>query len=109
MEVVWFTSQPEKRCHKLSPIPEVIEEDQDCSQISEEEEEKLPSLTAQAVELKQALIELTEICRKNIFTVQTQNSVGRLLQERYIMSESFLETFDFVLNNWKINWRVEHS
>lgn len=87
---------PEKRCHKLSPIPEVIEEDQDSSQTSEDEE-KLPSLTTQAVELKQALTELTKICRNHIFTVQAQNTVDRLLKERIVLEERHRSSLDEVM------------
>ena len=78
-----FTCQPKERSNKLSPIPETIEEDHECSQTSEDEE-KPPSITEQALELKQAMRELAEICGDHTAAVQTQNIVKRLEKERCV-------------------------
>lgn len=83
LDLFLFTSQPETRCDKLSPIPEASKEDQECSQTSEDEE-KPPSLTEQALELKQALRQLAEICGDQAASVQTQNTVKRLEKERFV-------------------------
>jgi len=76
----------EARCNKLSPIPETSEEDHECSQ-SSEDEEKLPSLTEQALELKQTMRQLAEIFGDQTASVQTQNTVKRLEKERVSMEE----------------------
>lgn len=82
LDLFLFTSQPESRCDKLSPIPEASEEeDQECSQTSEDDE-KPPSLTEQALELKQSLKQLAEICGDQAASVQMQNTVKRLEKER---------------------------
>lgn len=76
-----FTCQHEARSNKLSPIPETSEEDHECSQ-SSEDEEKLPSLTEQALELKQTMRQLAEIFGDQTASVQTQTTVKRLEKER---------------------------
>ena len=78
-----FTCQYEARSNKLSPIPETSEEDHECSQ-SSEDEEKPPSLTEQALELKQAMRQLAEICGDQTASVQTRITVKRLEKERYV-------------------------
>lgn len=82
-----FTCQPKERCNKLSPIPETIEGDSECSQ-SSEDEEKPSSITEQALELKQAMRELAEICGDLIASVQTQDIVKRLEKERCVAHTS---------------------
>lgn len=82
-EFFLFTFQAEARCNKLSPIPEAGEEDYECSQ-SSEDKEKPPSLTEQALELKQALRQLAEICGDMADSVEMQNTVKRLEKERCV-------------------------
>ena len=76
-----FTCQYETRSNKLSPIPEASEENHEYFQ-SSEDEEKPPSLTEQALELKQAMRQLAEICGDQTTSVQTHNTIKRLEKER---------------------------
>ncbi|KAJ7333794.1 hypothetical protein OS493_015885 [Desmophyllum pertusum] len=76
----------DKLCSNLSPIPEASEDDPECSQ-SSEDEEKPPTLTEQALELKQALRQLAEICSGQVTAVQAQNTVKRLEKERVLLEE----------------------
>ncbi|KAL9980992.1 hypothetical protein ACROYT_G009642 [Oculina patagonica] len=99
---------PETRCDKLSPIPEASEEEQDCSQTSEDEE-KPPSLTEQALELKQALRKLAEICGDQASSVQTQNTVKRLEKERILLEEQHKSSLQKVMSQLEDSRLSENS
>ena len=92
VRIYFFNCQPEARSNKLSPIPETSEEDHECSK-SSEDEEKSPSLTEQALELKKAMRYMAEICGDQTTSVQTQNTVKRLEKERCVAHKLYIFWF----------------
>ena len=68
---------------KLSPIPETLENELDCSGICDDEQKPL-SLTEQVLELKQALKQLVEIGSGQAASVEAQTTINRLEEERYL-------------------------
>ena len=68
---------------KLSPIFEEHESELECSQLASlETDEKPPSLTEQALGLKQALQQLAELVSSQAPSVQAQDNIRRLQEER---------------------------
>jgi len=88
---------PDVRSNKLSPIPETSEEDLECCRSSEDEEKTL-SLTEQALELKIAMRQLTEICGDQTASVQTQNTVKRLQKERLSLEEEHKSSLQILMS-----------
>ena len=68
---------------KLSPIFEDSEGELEVSQLTSKDEAKPPSLTEQALEIKQSLIRLAEMASGQVASVQAQNTIKRLQEERY--------------------------
>ena len=67
---------------KLSPIFEEHESELECSRLTSETDEKPPSLTEQALGLKEALKQLAELVSSQAPSVQAQDTIRRLQEER---------------------------
>lgn len=74
-------------CVKLSPIFEDSEGELEVSQLTSEDEGKPPSLTEQALEIKQSLIRLAEMASGQVASVQAQNTIKKLQEERVLLEE----------------------
>ena len=79
-----FTIQVDSLCVKLSPVFEDSEGELELSQLTSEDEEKPPSLTEQALGIKQALTQLAEMASGQVASVQAQNTIRRLQEERCV-------------------------
>ena len=80
-----FIFQVDNLCVQLSPIFEEVEEGEselECSQLTSETDEKPPSLTEQALGLKQALTQLAELVSGQVPSVQAEDTIRRLRDER---------------------------
>ena len=77
-----FISQVDNLCVKLSPIFEEHQSELECSQLTSKTDEKPPSLTEQALGLKQALKQLAELVSSQAPSVQAQDTIRRLQEER---------------------------
>ena len=89
-----FMCQAGRPCVKLSPIFErsedefessrpIFEGELDSSRLTSEDEKKLPTLADQALEIKQALLQLAKIASDQVAPFQAQNTIKSLQEERF--------------------------